>query len=939
MFRHEETEPVLVGDRLVDAAGPQPVNGDGHPVLAEATAILIRCHFLDAGLLDLAHRLSFSERYDVIFAVDQSSGVSSIDGFTVLPLSADRYRRLGLLVEADDMMWSCGDYVLYVARLHLPGYNRFWMIEYDVVINRPDPAGFLAQIDSVSDADFVGSYLRPAEPDWHWSTSLRDRFPQVHRCFFPLVRVSARAIDFLLDLRVHESGAWCGNREEGDAVWPNDEAFVATLLCNGGYSCADLNEFGQVYGEDSFGWYKPFHLSALPPHDGRLYHPVRTGQSYLHAVSRHRDGDPALLISLVDQDWTAAEAEQPLALTLASRLAGCADDPAVLFAEDTCISAVLRGYPVREGVRAVALALADARLVRCLDRLRDLAAEAGWPGTDMLENLALGKPTRQSSVSEWSLSASPERDAEGANNGRLQGDYGFHTRVEDSPWWMVDLLEGVHLSRVVIYNRAAFPDRLGGFVIELSTDGRAWRTAHEDPGQQQLDDVVTVTLRETVPSRFIRVRLPRRGVLHFLELQAFGGRSARREVRAAARTHGRPARSGIGYRSWNAIRNVGDAIAPYLVEWASGAEPYYAAADRSHLLCIGSILFMANENSIIWGCGTLNPQVYLPELKGSQFRAVRGRKTADALTRRGVVLPDMPFGDPGILVHELLEDMGEMPARPGKRIAVIPHHSAIEHPFYQELLHSDEVQLVNICDDTLLPLRQIAEADVVVSQSLHGLIFAESFGKPTAWIGDAMDENAVFKYHDWHSVMENAPRRPYLLGEPLDVLVKKAERQHSLIDRSALKAAFPAAEMAREAPLPSVAFRTCRAHAPFVFLLPRRLGEAQSGFKSFLDRAQAAADSLFESWAERPYALAVEPEDGNVPHPAQAAIIAREMDGMFRTDVAILAPRQALEAAGPALREYDQGVARFEALPDRVSAMLLRPLYERPVQSFAVFGI
>ncbi len=111
-------------------------------------------------------------------------------------------------------------------------------------------------------------------------------------------------------------------------------------------------------------------------------------------------------------------------------------------------------------------------------------------------------------------------------------------------------------------------------------------------------------------------------------------------------------------------------------------------------------------------------------------------------------MPDMSFGDPGIFTDELLQEAGKMPARSGKRIAVVPHHSAIRHPFYQALLHSAEAQVVNICDDFLLPLQQIAEADVVISQSLHGLIFAESFGKPAVWIADKVDKTAVFKYFD-----------------------------------------------------------------------------------------------------------------------------------------------------------------------------------------------
>ncbi len=113
----------------------------------------------------------------------------------------------------------------------------------------------------------------------------------------------------------------------------------------------------------------------------------------------------------------------------------------------------------------------------------------------------------------------------------------------------------------------------------------------------------------------------------------------------------------------------------------------------------------------------------------------------------------------------------------------------------------------------------------------------------------------------------------------------------------------------------------------------------EHSLRPYLDRIQAAAADVFDGWAERPYALAVKQGIGIVPNPAQAAAIMEEMDGVFRSDVVILVPRPVLEAVNPAVRELGHDMARFEVPHDQVTMMLLRSLYERPVQTFAVFGI
>ena len=69
----------------------------------------------------------------------------------------------------------------------------------------------------------------------------------------------------------------------------------------------------------------------------------------------------------------------------------------------------------------------------------------------------------------------PESDAMGGCDGVINGQYGFHTDIQENPWWQVDLQQTQAISQVVIYNRCDWPDRPGRLMVLLSQDGKQWR--------------------------------------------------------------------------------------------------------------------------------------------------------------------------------------------------------------------------------------------------------------------------------------------------------------------------------------------------------------------------------------------------------------------------------------------------------------------------------
>ena len=207
----------------------------------------------------------------VAFVIDERKGAIEIpEGASKISLTETACRALDLYCP-QDFAWRCGDYGLYLARAAFPDRERFWLIESDVRIAGERPEDFFA-ILSGSDADLVSSYMGPASEDWFWYRAAANRDLGVHKCFFPVCRFSAAAIDRMVAVRQRHGRSWARRH-----FWPNDEAFVATTLIGEGWSHADLNAVGgTVYDPAEFHFESVFDGDSDLRADGppRLFHPV-----------------------------------------------------------------------------------------------------------------------------------------------------------------------------------------------------------------------------------------------------------------------------------------------------------------------------------------------------------------------------------------------------------------------------------------------------------------------------------------------------------------------------------------------------------------------------------------------------------------------------------------------------------------------------------------
>jgi hypothetical protein len=145
------------------------------------------------------------------------------------------------------------------------------------------------------------------------------------------------------------------------------------------------------------------------------------------------------------------------------------------------------------------------------------------------DNVALNKPSWQSSVFEPEGAEPALSHISGAgNNGVRTGFYGFHTRYEMRPWWIVDLFLPHRIAEIHIYNRRDHPAiaaRANELEVLASEDGCTWITLASRTGSEPfgLDGTPLMVFGSpATASRFILLRLRSAGYLHLDEIEVYG---------------------------------------------------------------------------------------------------------------------------------------------------------------------------------------------------------------------------------------------------------------------------------------------------------------------------------------------------------------------------------------------------------------------------------
>lgn len=194
--------------------------------------------------------------------------------------------------------------------------------------------------------------------------------------------------------------------------------------------------------------------------------------------------------------------------------------------------------------------------------------------------------------------------------------------------------------------------------------------------------------------------------------------------------------------------NFGDEITAYLV-WALWRQKVlWASEDEADLLSTGSVLEFGykrtNTDKLkVWGSGFIRKDD-LEVNKNLEYYAVRGKLTLDRLG----IDKNIPLGDPGLLVSRVISGSKIKT----HKIGLVAHYIDQDLPLVNRLAASKNVLLIDPLDTPDKVARDITSCEIVLSSSLHGLIFADSYGIPNYWM--PLSDRVVggdYKFKDYYS--------------------------------------------------------------------------------------------------------------------------------------------------------------------------------------------
>ena len=200
---------------------------------------------------------------------------------------------------------------------------------------------------------------------------------------------------------------------------------------------------------------------------------------------------------------------------------------------------------------------------------------------------------------------------------------------------------------------------------------------------------------------------------------------------------------------WNSHPNFGDCLSPWLIERLSGRPVLFDKGTRNqNLLAIGSIISRTTPNSTVWGSGSFGTEfqedvsVQKTFSKEALYTAVRGPLTRNLLRVHNV--PCSPvYGDPGLLVPFFYRPEIEKTHEVGWLIrwSESDNVNCEVGPGIKKIyLKTDSIEET---------LNEMLSCKRIASSSLHGIILADAYGIPSAWLHSGKSLGLGFKYYDY----------------------------------------------------------------------------------------------------------------------------------------------------------------------------------------------
>jgi len=196
--------------------------------------------------------------------------------------------------------------------------------------------------------------------------------------------------------------------------------------------------------------------------------------------------------------------------------------------------------------------------------------------------------------------------------------------------------------------------------------------------------------------------------------------------------------------------NFGDEITPILIEKLFGFRCEWSHPSKCDMAGAGSIIEILQRDTqgnrcYVWGSGFIKPGTN-NTLDNLFFTAVRGEST-----RKRISEANLPLGDPGLLVSRAIDKS----TFTSDKIGLLAHYADSELPIVQQAKADERFILIDPLSNPIQVAKEISECKLVLSSSLHGLIFSDSYSIPNAWIriSDNLTGGA-YKFEDYYSATD-----------------------------------------------------------------------------------------------------------------------------------------------------------------------------------------
>lgn len=246
----------------------------------------------------------------------------------------------------------------------------------------------------------------------------------------------------------------------------------------------------------------------------------------------------------------------------------------------------------------------------------------------------------------------------------------------------------------------------------------------------------------------------------------------------------------IYYKDKSKNGNFGDELSKFITYKLINKNKYKLVFNKSNIslniVCIGSYIHMAKNNTFIFGSGIRTPNNIENGHKYNNLNvcSVRGPLSRNYLKNvKKIYVPEI-YGDPALLLPifykpNIIDSLKD-------KIGLIPHKS--NYKKYINNIDSTKYYLINPTDKWQNVINYICSCKANISSSLHGLICSDAYNIPNLWLDEYKLSEGDFKFKDYFA----SQKRNYLKIKNLNkydssLLYKRG----NIIDLDKLLKTFP----------------------------------------------------------------------------------------------------------------------------------------------------